>query len=197
MVTELTDSYRITGRIRDERGREVEGFVVQGFDKDLGIYLHPDDRLGKDETKEDGRFQIDFSKAAFKDWFEQEPNVYLQIRDIGGREIINTTSKKNTTGRMDFQIKLARLHPNPLEPDLYANGLQRMMSGLRSVGDAIDLSRDDVKNVFELLGGVLGAWTSYRDEIVRVCGYDGIQVPEQPRRVNHYHVTRWDEAVLP
>jgi hypothetical protein len=32
---------------------------------------------------------------------------------------------------------------------------------------------------------------------VRASGYDGIQVPEQPRRVNHYHITRWDEAVLP
>ena len=77
----MTDGYRVTGRIRDERSHEVEDLVVQAFDKDLGIYLHPDDRLGKDETKKDGSFQISFTKAAFKDWFEQDPNVYLQIRD--------------------------------------------------------------------------------------------------------------------
>ena len=175
----------------------MEGFVVQAFDKDLGIYLHPDDRLGKDKTRKDGSFQIDFTKATFKDWFEQDPNVYLQIRDTEGEVIISTASKKNTTGRMDFQVKLAKLHLNPLEPDLYANNLQRMIAGLRSVGDAVDLSRDDVRNVYELFLGVLGAWTSYRDEIVKVCGYDGVQVPEQPRRENHYHITRWDEPVLP
>ncbi|HMK83678.1 MAG TPA: hypothetical protein VK503_08170, partial [Candidatus Bathyarchaeia archaeon] len=69
----MTDNYRLTGRIRDERSLAVEGFVVQAFDKDLGIYLHPDDRLGKDKTGKDGGFQIDFTKATFKDWFEQDP----------------------------------------------------------------------------------------------------------------------------
>jgi hypothetical protein len=193
----MVTNYRITGSVRDERNQLAEGYVVQAFDKDLGIYLHPDDRLGKANTAADGSFEITFDEAAFKDWFESEPNVYLQARNGDGRIVIGTQSSKNTTGRIDFQIKLGKPPTNPLEPDIYANSLERMRAGLQNVGDAVDLSRDDVRSVFELMAGALASWTAYRDELVRVCGYDGIQVPEQPRRVDHRHVTRWDEAVLP
>lgn len=189
-------SYRITGRIRDERSRPAKDYVVQAFDKDLGVYLHPDDRLGKANTADDGSFEITFNEATFKDWFESEPKVYLQVRDGDGRIVISTQANKNTTGRIDFQIKLGKPLPNPLEPDIYANSLERMRAGLQNVGDAVDLSRDDVRNVFELMAGALAAWTSYRDELVSVCGYDGVQVPKQPRREDHRHVTRWDETVL-
>ena len=192
----MTD-YRITGRIRDERNHPAKDYVVQAFDKDLGIYLHPDDRLGKANTADDGSFEITFNEATFKDWFESEPNVYLQVRDEDGRIVVGTQSSKNATGRIDFQIKFGKPQTNPLEPDIYANSLERMRAGLQSVGDAVDLSRDDVRSVFELIAGALASWTTYRDELVRVCGYDGIQVPEQPRRADHRHVTRWDEAVLP
>ena len=77
----MAKSYRITGRLRDESNAATEGYMVQAFDKDPGIYLHPDDRLGKAQTEQDGSFQIDFTDAAFKDWFENDPNVYLQVRD--------------------------------------------------------------------------------------------------------------------
>jgi len=196
-VVILVTDYRITGRIRDERNHPAKDYVVQAFDKDLGIYLHPDDRLGKANTADDGSFEITFNEATFKDWFESEPNVYLQVRDEDGRIVVGTQSSKNATGRIDFQIKFGKPQTNPLEPDIYANSLERMRAGLQSVGDAVDLSRDDVRSVFELIAGALASWTTYRDELVRVCGYDGIQVPEQPRRVDHRHVTRWDEAVLP
>jgi len=196
-VVILVTDYRITGRIRDERNHPAKDYVVQAFDKDLGIYLHPDDRLGKANTADDGSFEITFNEATFKDWFESEPNVYLQVRDEDGRIVVGTQSSKNATGRIDFEIKFGKPQTNPLEPDIYANSLERMRAGLQSVGDAVDLSRDDVRSVFELIAGALASWTTYRDELVRVCGYDGIQVPEQPRRVDHRHVTRWDEAVLP
>lgn len=193
----MAKSYRITGRLRDERSLTIEGYTVQAFDKDLGVYGHPDDRLGKDKTGREGDFTIEFTEAAFKDWFEDSPRVYLQVRDTDGRVVINTPGKPNTSGAVNFQIKLGKSEPNPLEPDLYANGLERMRTGLQNVGDAVDLSRADVKDLLQLFLGVLGAWTSFRDQIVRVCGYDGIQVPKQPRKEEHHHVTRWDEAVLP
>jgi len=193
----LVTSYRITGRVRDEQNRPAKDYVVQAFDKDLGIYLHPDDRLGKANTEDDGSFEILFNEATFKDWFESDPNVYLQVRDEDGRIVIGTQSSKNTTGRIDFQIKLGKPPTDPLEPDIYSNSLDRMRAGLQSVGDAVDPSRDDIRSIFELIGGALASWTAYRDDLVRICGYDGIQVPEQPRREAHRHVTRWDEAVLP
>jgi len=65
------------------------------------------------------------------------------------------------------------------------------------MGDAPDLSKSDVKNLFELLSRTLVSWTIYRDDLVKLFGYDGIQVPKQPRKEKHYHVTRWDKPNLP
>jgi len=33
----VPDSYIIAGRIRDEKNRPTAGFIVQAFDKELGI----------------------------------------------------------------------------------------------------------------------------------------------------------------
>jgi hypothetical protein len=189
--------YKITGRIRSEDNKTVEGYTVQAFDKDPGIYLHPDDRLGKAITNGEGSFEITFTDEAFKDWLEGNPEVYLVIRDKEGRILITTQSKENVTGEVDFQIKLGRPSPNPLEPDLYANNLERMIAALRNIGDAADLSRSDVMTIYELLLRIAGSWAIYRDELVRLYGYNGIQVPKYPRKEGHDHITRWDKAVLP
>ena len=188
--------YTITGRIRDENNQAVEGYTVQAFDKDPGIYLHPDDRLGKALTSSDGSFKITFTDDAFKDWLEGNPEIYLVIRDREGRILITTESKKNITGKIDFQIKLGRPMLNPLESDLYANNFERMIAALKNIGDAADLSRSDVKMIFELLLRTESSWIIYRDQLVRLQGYDGIQVPKQPRKEEHHHITRWDRAVL-
>ena len=188
--------YTITGRIRDENNQAVEGYTVQAFDKDPGIYLHPDDRLGKALTSSDGSFKITFTDDAFKDWLEGNPEIYLVIRDREGRILITTESKKNITGKIDFQIKLGRPMLNPLESDLYANNFERMIAALKNIGDAADLSRSDVKMIFELLLRTQSSWIIYRDQLVRLQGYDGIQVPKQPRKEEHHHITRWDRAVL-
>lgn len=192
----MTGYYTITGRIRDENNQAVEGYTVQAFDKDPGIYLHPDDRLGKALTSSDGTFKITFTDDAFKDWLEGNPEIYLVIRDREGRILITTESKKNITGKVDFQIKLGRPLPNPLESDLYANNFERMIAALKNIGDAADLSRSDVKMIFELLLRTQSSWIIYRDQLVRLQGYDGIQVPKQPRKEEHHHITRWDRAVL-
>lgn len=94
----MLNSYRITGRLRSEQNGLAKGYVVQAFDKDRGIYLHPNDRLGKAKTTEDGSFEITFNESAFKDWFESEPNVYLQVRDGSGRLVLSSPSSKDNTG---------------------------------------------------------------------------------------------------
>jgi hypothetical protein len=193
----MPDFYTITGRIRDENNQAVEGYTIQAFDKDPKIYLHPDDRLGKAVTDNEGPFKITFTEEAFKDWLESNPDIYLVIRDRVGKTLITTESKKNVTKKIDFQIKLGRTSPNPLEPDLYANNFERMITALRNVGDAADLSKSDVRTIFELLLRTQSSWTVYRDELSKLHGYDGIQVPKQPRREEHNHITRWDKAVLP
>jgi hypothetical protein len=189
--------FRITGRIRDQNRIGVKGFTVQAFDKDLGIYLHPDDRLGKDHTDEDGYFEIQFDSSTFKDWFEDYPNVYLVIRDEEGKSVITTEAKKNSTGRVDFQVELGVTDVSPLEPDIYSGNFDRMRTAFQNLGDSVDLSNNDIQITSNFVLGAIGSWTLYRDELARSGGYDGIQVPKIPRKEKHDHVTRWDEEVLP
>lgn len=189
--------YRITGRIRDENNLPVRGCTVQAFDRDPGIYLHPDHRLGKAMTDEDGAFEITFDKKAFEDWFEGRPEVYLVVRGQDGKVLVSTQAKENTTRRMDFQIKVGRTEVNALEPDLYAGNLARMISAFKVAFDLESLSGSDVRTVVEVLSRAISSWVIYRDELARYAGYDGIQVPPTPRRIEHYHVTRWDKPILP
>lgn len=189
--------YRITGRIRDEGNLPVGGYTVQAFDKDPGIYSHPDDRLGRARTDENGVFEIIFNRDAFEDWFEANPEVYLVVRDRDGKVLINTPDKENTTRTVDFQIKLYRREINPIEPDLYSDNLTRMVSAFKTVFDLETLSGSDVGTVVEVLSRAISSWVLYRDELSRHAGYDGIQVPPYPRRVEHDHVTRWDKPALP
>ncbi len=193
----MADSYRIAGRIRDEENRPVGGLTVQAFDKELGIYLHPDDRLGKATSAADGSFEISFGKDTFKDWLESNPKVYLVIRDGEGKIMFQTQGELNTTGDIDFQIKLGEREVDPLAPNIYQEGLRRIAASFRGIGGAVDLSRSDIKEVSEVLFRAMDSWTLYQDQLFRATGYDGIQVPAQPRKEQHDHVSRWDKPVLP
>jgi hypothetical protein len=193
----VPDSYRITGRIRDETNNPVEGYTVQAFDKELAIYLHPDDRLGKAKTADDGSFEITFGKDAFKDWFESNPKVYLVVRDRAGIISVQTDAETNTTGRVEFQIKLSGIKVEPLAPNIYQDGLRRIATAFRGMGGEVDLSRADVKEVSEILFRAVDSWTLYQDQLIRATGYDGIKVPAEPRKERHDHVSRWDKPLLP
>ncbi len=190
-------NYRITGRVRESDGTTSKGYVVQAFDKDPGIFGHPDDRLGKSGLDASGSFSMTFDAAAFKDWFENQPSVYLMVRDEEGAITLTTSPKKNTTTRMDFQIKLGQVEASSGEPDIYAGNLDRTIAAVRNEAGAIDSSDDDVVEISTLLVEAITSWTVYRDQLQADLGYDGIQVPEAPRKEAHVHVTRWDEAVLP
>jgi hypothetical protein len=190
-------NYKVTGRLRDEDNQIDVGYTVQAFDKEPGIYLHSEKRLGKATTDKDGTFEMMFGEATFKEWFVNNPKVYLVVRDTGGRVLVNTPSRENTTKVANFQIKLGKPQINPFEPDLYAGNFERMTSAFSNMGDSVDVSREDVTTLLNFVLGALSSWVSYRDELARVCGYDGIQVPKQPRKEEHIHLTRWDEDVLP
>jgi hypothetical protein len=193
----VPDSYRITGRIRDEENGPVKGFTVHAFDKELGIYLHPDDRLGKATTADDGSFEILFGKDTFKDWLESNPKVYLVVRDRGGIVALQTEAETNTTGVIEFQIKLGEIKVDPLSPNIYQDGLRRIAASFRGMGAVVDLSKGDVKEMSEVLFRAVDSYALYRDQLIRATGYDGIQVPAEPRKEHHDHVSRWDKPVLP
>jgi len=113
----MPEYYTITGRIIDKDGQSISDYHVQAFDKDPGIYFHPDDRLGKYITDNEGSFKIIFTDDAFNDWFEGNPEIYLVIRNNEGRIIKTTETKKTVTRSVDFQISLETSKPRRPEPD--------------------------------------------------------------------------------
>jgi len=195
----MAGKYVITGRIRDKDNSSVEGYTVEAYDSDPGPFGLNDDFLGSAKTDKDGDFRISFDELDFKkrlEWLEGNPEVYLNIKDEDDWVIIRTTDKENKTRSMEFQIKLGKNPGNRSEPDLYQDSIIRIIAGLREAGDAADLSKSDVRVIFELLLRVLKSWTIDRDEILQLSGYDGIQVPKNPREQKHDHVTRWDKPLL-
>ena len=187
----------VSGRIRDLENNPVEGFTVQAFDKEP---LHPDDRLGKARTDENGYFEIPFASSVFKSFFERYPSIYLVVRDQDGIPLIRSDPRENTTGRVDFEVKTTELIPDPLAPNIYSNSTSRLGGSFESLlnGDSVDLSLDRAQTMSGIVMGAINSWVSFRDaEVAKFSGYDGIQVPEIPRQKKHDHITRWDEAVLP
>ena len=69
----------VKGRIVDRRGgAPVQGVEVEVWDKDMLI----DDYLGTAKTDQDGRFDVDFVWAEFKDSpFEDRPDIFLIVRN--------------------------------------------------------------------------------------------------------------------
>jgi len=189
--------YTLTGRIRDRGEEAVEGFTVLAFARTPRVLMRPDASLGTASTGPDGRFEMVFLSEAFEGWLERQPDVYLEVRDREGNTVLTTQGRKNETGRIDFQIKLGAVTGDPSQPDIYSGGLERMIEELKGAGDFADVSREDIGVVLNLLLRTLGSYALYTDQLFSLSGYDGIQVPERPRRQDHHHVTRWDEAVLP
>ncbi|MEE8474421.1 MAG: hypothetical protein V3T01_03660 [Myxococcota bacterium] len=83
------DIFRVAGTIEEEEtGRPLANLIVRAFDRDL-IF---DDNVGYTTTDDDGRFEIRFTRQAFQDIVESQPDLYLRVFDRSGiREIHQTT----------------------------------------------------------------------------------------------------------
>ena len=99
--------YRIDGVVREQQsGRPVSGLLVRAFDKDV----IRDDHLGDTTTDAEGRFTILFNDAAFKDVFEERPDIYLCIFASGRSEPVHDTSyeiRQNAGHEEYFEIEIA------------------------------------------------------------------------------------------
>lgn len=81
--------FRISGVVQTkESGRALEGLRIAAFDQDLV----KDDFLGEATTDADGRFEIRFTDAAFKDVLESQPDIYLCVFQPGKSDPIVDTS---------------------------------------------------------------------------------------------------------
>jgi len=106
--------FRVTGIVSEsETGRPLENMIVRAFDRDLFF----DDKLGFATTDADGRFEIDYHKADFRDAWESRPDLYLRVYDPAGSVLLHETTdaiRWNASEREDFRIRvsLRALDPN-------------------------------------------------------------------------------------
>ncbi len=100
--------YRITGVIREEGSdAPLEGLLVRGFDKDLVF----DDALGDTRTDAEGRFEIRYTDEAFRQVFDENPDVYLRVFDPTGKnELLSTRAqvRRNAGAEEHFELRVPR-----------------------------------------------------------------------------------------
>jgi carotenoid cleavage dioxygenase len=83
--------FRIIGRVRGARsGAPQAGLRVRAFDRDLVF----DDHLGDAVTNELGEFFLEFTEEAFRDVFEQQPDLYLRVFDAEGSQLLASTERE-------------------------------------------------------------------------------------------------------
>ena len=84
----------VKGRIIDRQGgAPVEGAEVEVYDEDMLI----NDYLGTATTDGDGRFEVDFTWAEYKDSvFEGRPNIFLKVR--------NPATGKKTKSKVFYEL---------------------------------------------------------------------------------------------
>ena len=104
------DRFVLSGTVSErESGRPLAGLVVRAFDKDL---IH-DDYLGSATTDAEGRYEVRFTRAAFRDLFEHHPDLYVRIYDAAGREVGSTERavrwNAGTVERLDVGLPRERL----------------------------------------------------------------------------------------
>ena len=102
------ERFRVEGTVREkESGRPLPGLIVRVFDKDF----FSDDYLGEDETDAEGRFEVGFTDADFKDELESRPDLYLCVMARGSAEPIHDTEdavREHAHHEEIFQIEIPR-----------------------------------------------------------------------------------------
>ncbi len=102
---------RVIGTVVEaESGQPLAGLRVRAYDKDL-IF---DDKLGDTLTDAQGKFEISYTEAHFRDLEETQPDVYIRIYDATGKKLLYTTEKAvrksaEITERFDVKISKAKL----------------------------------------------------------------------------------------
>ena len=153
------------------------------------------------------------------EFLEGTPDVYLVVKDNQGNKIL-TTKIMQTKKEIEYHIRIADNTPNRNAIDIYAGNAQRMIGMLREVGNIIGIENtinlnilnngnpppdireklqnfvngyEERKNNFDHFTVVVSSLVdSFFEELhIGDIGYDGPQVPRQPRREKYDEVITW------
>ena len=216
----LLGTFTLKGKVISKDQLPLENLKIEAYDDDPilnpddflgdattdshGIY-----RIDFDESKFKETFEL----------LEGTPDVYLLVKDNQGNKIL-TTKVMQTKKEIEYHIRIAGNTPNPDAIDIYSGNAQRMIRMLREVGDMIGLEntinlnilnngdpppdvREKVqnfvngyqerKNNFDHFSVVVSSLVdSFSEELhIGNIGYDGSQVPRQPRREKYDQVITW------
>ncbi len=93
--------------VEEESGKPLQGLRVRAFDKDL---IFSDD-LGDTLTDAQGKFEIRFTEAQFRDFGETTPDLFIRVFDTSGKKLLYTTEKavrKDAQVREYFDVKIPK-----------------------------------------------------------------------------------------
>ena len=185
--------YKVQGSVDNAQGR----FYVELLDDDQHLLEdRVNDLLGSAWT-ENGNFEITFDDSLFKDnMLEFRPELFIVVRDENGK-ILYTSEKKRPSNSTDSENLL---FPNLLtKSDVkvidspYSSTFQRQIAAIQRISDGVDVDIEDLGNVTTLLLQSVNAMILYNNETVwKSVGYDGPQVPPQPRKKDHDHKLDWE-----
>jgi hypothetical protein len=183
--------------------------------------LNPNDLLGEANTDADGYFKIEFDESKFSGFLSHlfAPGVHLIINNKEGNEILETKISQTTT-EIDYHIRVVDDIPDEDALDIYSGNAQRVINMLNEVGNIIGMENKiniDMLNNSDLPGDIreklqnfvdgyderranfnhllviLSALVDvYLEELhLEDIGYDGPQVPREPRHELYQQVITW------
>lgn len=92
--------------IEQESRKPLPGLRIRAYDKDLVR----DDDLGDALTDAEGRFEIRFTEAQFRDFGETAPDLYIRVYTSGGKLVHSTERavRKNAGTREVFEVVIPK-----------------------------------------------------------------------------------------
>jgi hypothetical protein len=217
----LMDEYSVEGKVITKDNKPAESYSVSAYDKDPILNPDDYLGESSIDSKGLFKIDFDRSKfAGFFEPLEGTPDVYLKIKEKQGGEEVLTTKETKTKREIDYRIKIGEHTPNLNAPDIYAGNAQRILSMLNEVRDIIGIESeinidllknqdlpqeirnrlenfakgdDERRNNFQHLFVILSSFIdSFLEELrIGTIGYDGPQVPRQPRRERYNQVITW------
>src|SRR5438445_9260841 len=118
MPKKATKIYRISGTVIERKSDSgIAGLRVEAWDKDLIV----DDLVGSAVTDEQGKFQIQFTEAYFKELFlDRKPDLFFKI--FHDEELIRSTEDEVLWNVPSQKIQITIEVNMPATPQTQPNG---------------------------------------------------------------------------